>query len=366
MKIITQIIRILVGITFVFSGFVKLVDPIGSMYKFQEYFGADVLNLTFLDPYALEFSIVLIIAELMLGILLLVGFKSKFTSYSLLVLISVFLFLTWYSAYYNKVTDCGCFGDAVKLTTWETFYKNVVLIFMILWLVLKHKYVKPLINTKAAKNISLISLVIAIAVVVYVLNYLPIIDFRPYAIGKNISQGMRVPKDAPKAIYKDTWIYKVNGVNKQFTTAQKPWNIAGAVFVDRKSKLIQEGYKPPIHDFTMEKDGKDLTNTLLQEPKLLLIIMYNLDLTNKKSLKQIAELTNRAIKKGYKVFGMSASSEEAFKQLKQKYNLKFNLLFCDETTLKTIIRANPGIVLLNKGTVSNKWSWRSAKYINLP
>ncbi len=366
MKVFVQILRFLVGITFVFSGFVKLVDPIGSMYKFQEYFGADVLNLTFLDPYALEFSIVLIIAELMLGIMLLVGYKSKFTTYSLLALISVFLFLTWYSAYYNKVTDCGCFGDAVKLSTWQTFYKNIVLIFMILWLVIKRGQIKPLINAKIARNASLTGLIISIAIVIYVLNYLPIIDFRPYAIGKNITQGMSIPKNAPKAIYKDTWIYKVNGVEKSYTTAQKPWNIPGAVFVNRKTKVIQEAYKPPIHDFTMESDGKDIANRLLQEPKLLLIVMYNLDLTNQKGLKRMAELSSRAIKKGYKVFGMSASGKEQFKKLKQKYNLKINLLFCDETTLKTMIRANPGVMLLNKGTIIGKWGWRSAKQINLP
>jgi uncharacterized membrane protein YphA (DoxX/SURF4 family)/peroxiredoxin len=365
MKFITQLLRLLVGITFVFSGFVKLVDPLGSMYKFEEYFGADVLNLSFLDPYALEFSIVLIIAELMLGVMLLVGYKSKFTSYSLLALISVFLFLTWYSAYYNKVTDCGCFGDAVKLTTWETFYKNVVLIFMILCLVLRNKDIKPLISPKIAQNLSVLSLIASIVVVVYVLNYLPIIDFRPYAIGKNIEEGMRIPEDAPKAIYKDTWIYKVNGVDKQYTTAEKPWNIEGAVFVDRKSELIQEGFTPPIHDFTMEKDGVDLKEQLLQEDKLLLVVMYNLDLTSQKGLQKIKEATDRALKKGYKVYAMSASTEDAYQKVKTQFNLNFDLLFCDETTLKTIIRSNPGLVKLNRGTVVGKWAWRSVSKIKL-
>ena len=363
MKIITQLLRLLVGITFVFSGFVKLVDPLGSMYKFEEYFSVDVLNLTFLDPYALQFSIVLIIAELMLGVMLLVGYKSKLTSYSLLALISVFLFLTWYSAYYNKVTDCGCFGDAVKLTTWETFYKNVVLIFMILVLVLRHKDIKPLISKKIAKNSSALGLVICIAIVVYVLKYLPIIDFRPYAIGKNITEGMLIPEDAPKAIYKDTWIYKVNGIDKHFTTDEKPWDIAGAVFVDRKSELIQEGYTPPIHDFTMEKEGQDIKDQLLQEDKLLLVVMYNLDLTSQKGLQKIKEATDRALKKGYKVYAMSASTEEAYQKVKTQFNLNFDLLFCDETTLKTIVRSNPGLVELNKGTVVNKESWRSVSKI---
>ncbi len=364
MKFLTQLLRLLVGITFVFSGFVKLVDPLGSMYKFREYFGADVLNLTFLDPFALEFSIVLIVAELMLGVMLLGGYKSKFTTYSLLALISVFLFLTWYSAYYNKVTDCGCFGDAITLTTWETFYKNVVLIFMILWLVLRNKEIKPLINKKVAKKVSIASLIISLSIVIYVLNYLPLIDFRPYAIGKNITQGMLIPDDAPRAIYKDTWIYNVNGVDKQFTTAEKPWDIPGAVFVDRKSEVIQEGYKPPIHDFTMEKGGEDLTNKLLQEDKLLLVVMYNLDLSNKKGLQKIKDAANRALKKGYKVYALSASPEEDYQKVKTQFGLNFDLLFCDETTLKTIIRSNPGLVLLQKGTVIGKWSWRSAAKIN--
>ena len=131
MKLIVQLARLLVGITFVFSGLVKLVDPLGSSYKFQEYFGADVLNLEFLIPYALPFSIILILIELLLGITLIMGYLPKLTTWSLLGIILVFLYLTWYSAYFDKVTDCGCFGDAITLTPWETFYKNVVLLGLI-------------------------------------------------------------------------------------------------------------------------------------------------------------------------------------------------------------------------------------------
>ena len=126
MNVLTHITRLLVAVTFIFSGFVKLVDPLGSAYKFEEYFGADVLNLEFLTPYALQFSVILILAEIMLGVMLLVGYKARFTVWSLFLITLLFLFLTWYSAHYDKVTDCGCFGDAVKLTPWETFYKNVI------------------------------------------------------------------------------------------------------------------------------------------------------------------------------------------------------------------------------------------------
>lgn len=365
MNYITQIIRFLVGITFVFSGFVKLIDPLGSMYKFKEYFGADVLNLPFLEPYALVFSIVLILAELILGIMLLVGYRSKLTNYSLLSLTTVFLFLTWYSAYYDKVTDCGCFGDAITLTTWETFYKNVILIVLVVLLVFNHKSIKPFFSDKLARGATFISLFLAIGIVFYVLNYLPLIDFRPYALGKNISEGMQVPDDAPKPIFKDTWTYNVDGEDRQYTTEEKPWQIPGAIFVDRKTEVIQEGYEPPIHDFSMEKGGEDIKEQLLQESKLLLVVMYNLDLTDVKGLEDIKNLTDKALKQGYKVYAMSASLNEDFLKLKSTYNLNFDLLFCDETTLKTMIRANPGIMKLNKGTVVGKWAWRSASKIKL-
>jgi len=161
MQILTHITRLLVSVTFIFSGFVKLVDPLGSAYKFEEYFGADVLNLEFLSPFALQFSVLLILAEIMLGVMLLVGFKSKFTVWSLFLITLLFLFLTWYSAYYDKVTDCGCFGDAVTLTPWETFYKNVVLIVLIAFLMLRVYDIQPISSDVFAKRISLISLLFA-------------------------------------------------------------------------------------------------------------------------------------------------------------------------------------------------------------
>jgi len=297
--------------------------------------------------------------------MLLVGYKSKLTNYSLLALTGVFLFLTWYSAYFDKVTDCGCFGDAITLTPWETFYKNIVLIILGVLLVLNHKFIKPLFGDKLAKRATYISLLASIGVVVYVLTYLPIIDFRPYAIGKNITEGMLVPEGAPKSIYKDTWIYKVNGENKTFTTEEKPWKIKDAVFVDRTTVLIQEGYVAPIHDFSMEIDSEDITEQLLQEPKLLLIVMYNLDLTTEKGLGGIKELTDRALEEGYKVYAMSASTNKEYLKIKEKHNLNFDALFCDETTIKTMIRANPGVMILNKGTVIDKWNWRSVSKIKL-
>lgn len=365
MRILTHISRLLVAVIFIFSGFVKLVDPLGSAYKFEEYFGADVLNLEFLSPYALQFSIVLILAEIMLGVMLLVGFKARFTVWSLLLITLLFLFLTWYSAYYDKVTDCGCFGDAVKLSPWETFYKNIVLIVLVAFLMIRVYDIHPIFSENFAKRISFISFVVFIGIIIYVLRYLPIIDFRPYAVGKNIPEGMVFPENAERSVYEDTWIYAVDGEERTFTTEEKPWTIEGATFVDRKTRTLKEGYVPPIHDFTMERDGEDITEFLMEKEKLMLIVVYNLRLANEKGLEKIKILSERALENGFTVFCFSASTQEDFDKVKAEYNFDFDLLFCDETTLKTIVRSNPGIVTLNKGTITGKWSWRQTERVNL-
>lgn len=320
MKLLVLISRIFVGITFVFSGFVKLVDPLGSAYKFQEYFGADVLNLEFLIPYALPFSILLIIAELMLGLMLLVGYLPRFTSWSLLGMILIFLFLTWYSAYYDKVTDCGCFGDAVKLSTWGTFYKNVVLVFFIAYLVKEWKRIHPIKNLRTAQWMSFGGLVLCLYVTYYVLMHLPIIDFRPYAVGKNLPAGMEYVGDED----------------------------------------------PPIHDFFLETvNGEDYTFKTLEEEKVMWIVAYNLDISDEQGFVQAKLISDKAIEKGYQVYFLSSSMEDDFEDIKKRFGLNMELLFGDATTLKTIIRANPGIVTLEKGTVTGKWNWTDTDKIEL-
>ena len=365
MKIVVQIARIFVAITFIFSGFVKLVDPLGSSYKFQEYFGADVLNLEFLIPFALPFSIVLIIAEILLGVMLLIGFKPKFTTWSLFALTLVFLFLTWYSAYYNKVTDCGCFGDAITLTPWETFYKNILLIVLIAFLLLKVDKINSIFSAKILKLVTFVSAFVFLFITYYVLMHLPLIDFRAYAVGKNIPEGMIYPEDAKKSVYEDTWIYNVGGEDKEFTTEEKPWTIDGATFVDRKTKLIEKGYEPPIHDFTMEKDDVDFTDLMMQKERLMLVVMFNLRKTDKEALKNLKEVVSKAKQQGYDVYAFSSSSIAEYESLKSEFGLDLELLFCDETTLKTIVRANPGIVTLNKGTITGKWNALDYKKVKL-
>ncbi len=365
MKFITHIFRFIIGALFLFSGFVKLVDPLGSAYKFSEYFGADVLNMEFLIPFALPFSIFLILAEVILGVMLWVGYKPKLTVWSILILMIIFLFLTFYSAYTGKVTDCGCFGDFLKLEVWPTFYKNVIFTPMVLWLVFRVKDIKPFYSMKLSRFITIIFLLIFGFITYYVLTYLPLFDFRPYAVGKNIPSQMIYPEGAKQDVFEDTWIYKVDGIDKEFSNEDKPWEIEGAVFVDRKTVLISKGYTPPIHDFTMENNTGDLTEKLMNSEKLMLIIAYDLVKANRDGFANIKIVTDKALENGYDVYLMSASSEEDFQELKTEFNLDFNMLFCDETTLKTIIRSSPGIVTINKGTIEGKWSFNDYQDVKI-
>ena len=320
LKLIVHLSRIFVGAMFIFSGFVKLVDPIGSQYKFEEYFSEGVLNLEFLIPYALPFSILLIIVEIMLGVSLLLGYKSKITTWSLLGITTIFLFLTWYSAYYNKVTDCGCFGDAIKLTPWETFWKNVILIGLILFLLIGVKNIKALFSKRINTSLMILSFVSFLFITFHVLNHLPIIDFRAYAVGKNITEGMQFPED---------------------------------------------GSVPPVHDFMLEDTQNDLAPEILKMDKVLLVIVYNASKSDNKGFIDIKYIADKAISKGYDVYGVSASFEDDLILIQNNYDLPFDFLFCDETTLKTMLRANPGVIILNKGTVTGKWNWKDIADIKL-
>ena len=321
LKMLTHISRVLVGLLFIYSGFVKLIDPIGSQYKFEEYFGADVLNLEFLIPFALPFSILLIVTELVLGIMLLVGYKPKLTVWSLFGLNLVFLFLTWYSYTYNKVTDCGCFGDALKLTPKETFYKNVVFMVFIVILIIGVKHIKPLISNKFSSLTTFSSVFLALIVTYYVLQHLPIIDFRAYSIGTDIAKGMEYPENSDEL--------------------------------------------PPIHDFMIETDEGDKLEEMLAKEKAMLVIMSNLKKTEKDGIADVSKIAKQASEQGYEIYVLTASYIEDLAATQKEYGLPYTFGFCDETALKTVIRANPGIVTVKRGIIAGKWNWTDVDDVEL-
>lgn len=356
MKFLVGICRIIVGALFIFSGFIKLNDPVGFSFKLEEYFSATVLNLPFFEPYALAISIIVVIFEVLLGVFLLIGYKPKFTMWSLLAMIVFFTFLTFYSAYFNKVTDCGCFGDAIKLTPWESFTKDVILLVLILILMKGIKYIKPVLKPLGLTVVSLVSFIVCLSFAYYVLMHLPAIDFRPYKVGANIIENMTVPDDAPKAIIEYTWTFNVDGKEQEYVTNGSYPTVDGD-YVKVDTKVIKEGYETPIHDFSMEQDGEDYTEDLMAEPKLIMIVMYNLNKVETEGLSKLKSFVNNAENSGYKVIGITASGEAQQQAVNKNYGVNLEFYFCDETALKTIVRSNPGILKIHNGTIQQKVHW---------
>ncbi|WP_299187973.1 BT_3928 family protein [uncultured Aquimarina sp.] len=359
MKILVGFSRIFVAALFLFSGFIKLNDPLGFSYKLQEYFSEGVLNMEFLIPIALLMAVFLCVFEIIVGITLLLGYLPKFTVWSLLGMIVFFTFLTFYSAYFNKVTDCGCFGDALPLTPWESFTKDVILLVFILILFFGRKYITPILPEASHKWIVFVSFTVCLAFAYQVLMHLPTFDFRAYKIGTNIEEGMSVPDGAPEAEFKYSWKFDVNGKEEIVTTSGEYPQVDGK-YIGVETEMINEGYIPPIHDFAIEKDGEDYTTEFLEKENVVLIVMYNLSKSEGEGMSVIKGLTDKAMAQGYDVIGLTASSPQEVSQKKQQYNLSFEFYSTDETALKTILRSNPGIVKLNKGTITEKLHWNDA------
>jgi uncharacterized membrane protein YphA (DoxX/SURF4 family)/peroxiredoxin len=363
MKQIVNLSRILVGVLFIISGLIKLNDPVGFSFKLKDYFAPDVLNLEVFIPFALLIAIFVVIFEVMLGTMLLLGYAKKFTIWSSLLMIIFFTFLTFYSAYFNKVTDCGCFGDAIKLTPWESFFKDIVLLILLLIIYFGRNFIQPIFTANLRKIIVYISFIACMAFGYYVLQHLPVVDFRPYKIGANITKGMMYPPNAEQPIFEYRWTFTHNGAEKIIVTNGDFPKEEGTYTVE--TIMIQEGYEPPIHDFTMERDGEDFSAELLVEENLIIVIAYSISNSEKEGFANIKEATDKAIKNGYKVIGLSASSPEVTEALTKEHQLNFDFYFCDETALKTIIRSNPSLIELQKGTIKQKLHWNDTSKLKL-
>lgn len=331
-------------------------DPLGFSYKLQEYFGTDVLNLPFLEPYALGISVFVVVFEVVFGIFLLIGYKPKFTIWSLLLMIVFFTFLTFYSAYFDKVRDCGCFGDALKLTPWESFTKDVILLVLILIIFFGIRHIKPLFSKFGVTLVALFGFVLSLWFGYHVLMHLPTVDFRAYKIGNNIKEQMSTPPDAPKPLIEYNYTFNVKGEEKTYTVTSGYPDVDGE-FIRVDSKILDEGFIPPIQDFSIESDDENLTEEFLAEPKLVMVVMYDLSKGEWEGVEKLKSMSDEALKKGYKVIGLTSSGGDVKTRFKANNKLDFDFYLCDEKVLKTIVRANPGIVVLNKGTVTQKVHW---------
>ena len=293
MKLIVNFLRIVVSLLFVISGLIKANDTIGFSYKLTEYF--QVFNIESLIPLALTFAICICVFEILLGVMLLIGSKLNITLYSLFIMIVFFTFLTFYSAYFDKVTDCGCFGDAIKLSPWESFYKDIVLLLFILFILLNKEIVCPLF-VQQQRMINLLVFAISLFFIFHTYNHLPIKDFRPYAIGKNIKEGMKscyemgLPCHEQASIYivKDKLTKELIEMNSNEWTSK----LDKYEFVEATDKIevIREGYQPPIHDFSIELNSVDITDSILNSNMAFLVISYDITNAHKEASKYLDNL----------------------------------------------------------------------------
>ena len=353
MKVLRLTSRILTGIVFMFSGTVKAIDPLGSAYKFHDYFQA--FNLEFLYPFALPLSIVLCTAEFISGFSVLSGYRQKTGITGIMVLMLIFTPLTFILALTNPVSDCGCFGDAIHLSNWETFGKNIFLMIFAVILFLGRNHVKEVF--KPLKEWILITITTILFVIFALLNlrYLPLIDFLPYKSGVNIAENMKIPEGMPVDQYETTFIYEKDGIEKEFTLENYPADDTTWKFIDQKSVLVRKGYQPPIHDFSINTiEGMDITEQILeQKGYTLLLISTKLENAHPSLLEKGFDLGNHCVANGISFYVVTASGGDVLKG----YNNGLTFCTADETTLKTIVRANPGYLLINDGVIAGKWSW---------
>jgi hypothetical protein len=345
--------RIIIGLVFIFSGTVKAIDPLGSAYKFHDYFYA--FHLGFLNWLSLPLAILMCTAEFISGFSILTGIRYRTGTWGVLLLMVIFTPLTFILALTNPVSDCGCFGDAIHLTNWQTFGKNVVLIAMAIILFVNRKQVKPVSGLWKEWTITGIAITFFILFSAYNLRYLPVIDFLPYKTGVKIADKMVVPDGVDADAYKTTFIYEKSGVKKEFDLNNYPASDTTWKFVDQKTVLIKKGYQPPIHDFIITSEpGEDITQKILNSKG------YSVFMVTKK----LAEAGKKRILDGFELGKFSKENRIDFYILTSSPSAEIKdynngLQFCqvDETTLKTMVRSNPGYFLLKDGRIMGKWSW---------
>jgi uncharacterized membrane protein YphA (DoxX/SURF4 family) len=360
MKYFLWLLRIVVGVLFIFSGLVKANDPLGLSYKMDEFF--EVWGMVWAMKYSLALSVIMIAFEIIAGVALLLGYAFRIFSFLLLLLITFFTFLTAYVLFSGKIKECGCFGDCIKITNEETFYKDVALLIMILILFFFRNRIRPLFKRYVGTSLLVITTFLAFGIQWWALEHLPFYDCLPFKKGVNISVDRQIPPGAIPDQYESVMIYKKDGVEKEFTMENYPWEDTTWVFVDRKDKLIKKGNaEPKIKDFVIsDYDGNDLTEQVLAQPGYtFLLYVKDPGKARKDNVDELHALIADSKKNNNPFYILCAADREKAEQLRKEWNLgdvQFYVL--DGTVVKTAMRSNPGLMLLEQGVIQNKWSFR--------
>ena len=350
MKIIKEFSRFAVAGLFIFSGLIKLNDPVGTAIKLEEYF--QVFSQDFAPffeifiPAALFLSVFLSVLEVVLGISLILAHRMKITSLILIAMIVFFTALTFYSAFTGKVTDCGCFGDAIKLSPWESFYKDVILLVLILIVTLNNQTFKPFISSGRQNIIISISTLLSTFIALIAIWYLPFIDFRSYKVGNNIIEQMQ-PEEPAK------YAYVMTKDGQEFTFEKYPTDPS---YEFKEAYILnQEKVTPKITDFEVWNDDGEFTDEILTDSKLI-FIFHDVSKAKEKSLNKMMNLAKVS---GAETWILTSSTYKDFEIYRHKHQLALPYFFADATVLKAMIRSNPGIMTLRDGVVTGKWHFNS-------
>ena len=355
-QIAVNICRLLLAAVLIFSGFVKAVDPLGTQYKMHDYLTAMHLENLLPDFYLLVFSVGLSALEFTLGICLLFTIQRRLTSRLTATLMMLMTVLTLWLAIANPISDCGCFGDAVHLTNWQTFWKNTLLLACSIVTALWPRRMVRLISETNQWIVVHYTILFILFISIYCLYRLPIFDFRPYRVGTDIAASMAIPEDAEQPEFKTFFIMEKEGRRQTFTIDDYPdstWT-----FVDARTEQTKKGYVPPIHDLTMEdEEGEDHTEDIINRSGYtFLLVAPHLEQASDRHFGDIEQLYEYAQENHYPFYCLTASGEDARLDWQDKTGAEYPFLTTDETTLKTIIRSNPGLILIKDRVILNKWS----------
>jgi uncharacterized membrane protein YphA (DoxX/SURF4 family) len=360
MKPLLTLVRFLVGVLFIFSGLVKANDPLGLSYKMQEFF--EVWGLHAFNDYTLAFSVGMIAFEIIAGVAVIVGWQMKLFSWLLLLLIIFFTFLTGYAVLSGKIKECGCFGNCIPLTAWQSFMKDLVLLALILLIFKYRNQIKPMTRSAVSVSALLLSAVFSFGFMWYTLNHLPVVDCLPYKEGINILGGMKIPEGARPDSTVITFVYTHSGKEIEFTADKFPadFNDTTYTFVRRYDKLVRAGdATPAIKDFALTNQrGEPVTETFLNAEGLKLFLFVQHGYPQGEWLVKADVIARDAAKKGIaRVLVTSVSLEQLYKNAPGAF-YRFEPVMCDATAIKTAARANPTMILLNKDTILKKWSYQ--------
>lgn len=372
-NILVNVCRLILAPVFIFSGYVKAIDPLGTQYKLHDYAEAAGLSAFAPDWLTLGGSVALSALEFCLGIFLLFAIQRRLTSRFTLVFMAVMTLVTLWLAIANPIEDCGCFGDALKLTNGQTLAKNIVLLCCAAIVAWRPLNMIRFISQSSQWIVINYTILYIIASSLWSLYTLPTFDFRPYHLGASIPEGMEIPDDAPQPQFETTFILEKNGQRQEFTLENYPdstWT-----FVDSKTIQTEKGYVPPIHDFSIvlnpeysenadDSESSDITDQVLSDPGYtFLLISPHLEHADDTNFGDIDQIFEYAEEHGYPFFCLTASTDAAIDRWIELTGAEYPFCTTDETTLKTIIRSNPGLVLLKGGVVVGKWSHHTLPHI---